>query len=187
MCLERVQEEVGDALVVEWKSYLLRPVAEPKTLERFRRYTESWLRPASQPDAGEFRVWATDEAPPSHSVPPAVAVKASARQGAFGAYHRALMHAYFARNLDVTSRANILGVASGSGLDLPRFEADLDDPALVAEVFADHEEGLALGVSAAPTIVLEGGFLLPGSQDRSVYRNIVQKLMARREAEQDPR
>ena len=33
-------------------------------------------------DAGEFRVWATDEDPPSHSIPPAIAVKAAQRQEA---------------------------------------------------------------------------------------------------------
>ena len=179
MCLEKVQEEVGDVLHVVWKSYLLRPYPEPKPMDKFRRYTESWLRPAGQPDAGEFRVWATDEAPPSHSIPPNVAVKASAKQGAFDRYHRALMHAYFARNLDVTSRENILLVAREVGLDLPVFERDLDDPATVDEVVADHNEAVELGISGVPCVVLDGGFMLPGSQERAVYRNIVQRLLAK--------
>ncbi len=179
MCLEKVQEEVGDVLQLVWKSYLLRPYPEPKPMDKFRRYTESWLRPAGQPDAGEFRVWATDEAPPSHSIPPNVAVKASARQGAFDRYHRALMHAYFARNLDVTSRDNILLVAGETGLDLPAFERDLDDPTTHDEVVADHNEAVELGISGVPCVVLDGGFMLPGSQERAVYRNIVQRLLAK--------
>jgi predicted DsbA family dithiol-disulfide isomerase len=180
VCLEKVQEEVGDVLQLVWKSYLLRPYPEPKPMDKFRRYTESWLRPAGHPDAGEFRVWATEEAPPSHSIPPNIAVKASAKQGAFDRYHRALMHAYFARNLDVTSRHNILLVAGETGLDLPAFERHLDDPATSDEVVADHNEAVELGISGVPCVVLEGGFMLPGSQERAVYRNIVQRLLAKR-------
>ena len=45
--LQRIEEEFGDAVQVEWRSYLLRPnpVAR-RDLERFRAYTQSWLRPA---------------------------------------------------------------------------------------------------------------------------------------------
>jgi predicted DsbA family dithiol-disulfide isomerase len=171
-------------LVLVWKSYLLRPYAEPKPLEKFRRYTESWMRPAAQADAGEFRVWATDEDPPSHSVPSAVAVKAAARQnhGAFDRYHHALMHAYFARNRNVSSREVILDVARECELDLDAFTSDLDDPALAEEVVADHNEAVELGISGVPCVVLGSGFLIPGAQERAVYINIVRKLVARQGA-----
>ena len=109
-----------------WKSFLLRPYPSDKPLEKFRRYTESWKVPASQPDAGEFRVWSTDEAPPSHSVPPNVAVKAAATQGRFDLYHLALMRAYFFENRNVTDTATLLDVAAACDLDLVRFEADLE-------------------------------------------------------------
>jgi hypothetical protein len=32
--------------------------------------TPAEVRPAAEPDGGTFRVWATEEGPPSHSVPP---------------------------------------------------------------------------------------------------------------------
>jgi len=181
--LERTQDELRETVQLElvWKSFLLRPYPEPKPLDRFRRYTESWMRPAEQPDAGEFRVWATDEEPPSHSIPPNVAVKAAARQGAFDRYHRALMHAYFARNLNVTSLENILLVARECGLDLAAFAKDFDDPAVTAEVVADHNEAVELGISGVPCVVLAGGFQMPGAQDRTVYKNIVHRLLARQE------
>lgn len=180
MCLERVQQDVRDVARLElvWKSYLLRPYAEPKPLDRFRRYTESWMRPAAHADAGEFRVWATDESPPSHSVPSAVAVKAAARQDAFDRYHRALMHAYFARNLDVSSRATILAVAEECSIDLGLFERDLDDPALARLVGDEHNEGIGLGISGVPCVVLDGGFQLPGAQERAVYARIVHRLVS---------
>lgn len=162
-----------------WKSFLLRPYAEPKPLEKFRRYTQSWLRPAEQPDAGEFRVWGTDEEPPSHSIPSAVAVKAAERQGKFVPYHSELMRAYFARNLNVTSRETILRVAQECGLELERFEQDLDDPALELAVVNEHNQAVELGISSVPSVVLDGGFQLPGAQERAVYRNILQRLLAK--------
>lgn len=164
-----------------WKSFLLRPYPEPKPLEKFRRYTQTWLRPAEQADAGTFRVWATDEAPPSHSVPPAVAVKAAARQGAFARYHVALMRAYFADNRNVTAPDTMIDVAVREGLDVEAFARDLADPELVREVCDDHNEAVELGITGVPCVVLAGGFQMPGSQDRAVYRNIVERLLARME------
>jgi len=182
VCLEKVQEELRETvdLRIEWKSFLLRPSVEPKPLEKFRRYTESWMRPAGQPDAGEFRVWATDEEPPSHSIPSAVAVKAAGRQGAaaFTRYHRAIMHAYFARNLNVSSRGTIDLVARECDLDMEAFTRDLADASIAEQVIAEHNEAVELGISGVPCVVLEGGFTLPGAQERAVYRNIVQRLLS---------
>jgi predicted DsbA family dithiol-disulfide isomerase len=189
--LEKVQQDVRDfaELRLEWKSYLLRPRVEPKTLDKFRRYTETWLRPASMPDAGEFRVWATDEEPPSHSIPSAIAVKAAARQEAerarhggddqFPSYHRALMRAYFVRNLNVSSRAVMELVALECGLDIKRFDRDLDDPALADLVIAEHNEAVELGISGVPCVVVGEGFAMPGAQERAVYISVVRKLASR--------
>jgi predicted DsbA family dithiol-disulfide isomerase len=181
VCLEHVQQDVRDEVHLElvWKSFLLRPRPEPRTIDKFRRYTESWMRPAGQADAGEFRVWATDEDPPSHSIPPAIAVKASERQGAFDRYHRALMHAYFARNLNVTSMDTMMLVASECDLDVATFARDLGDPALLEKVIGEHNEAVELGITGVPCVVLEGGFQLPGAQERAVYKRIIQRLVAK--------
>ncbi len=57
MRLRRLQQEFGEALSIEWRSFLLRPRPDPsRTLEKFRAYTRSWLRPAADEDAPEFRV-----------------------------------------------------------------------------------------------------------------------------------
>jgi predicted DsbA family dithiol-disulfide isomerase len=186
VCLDKVREELRGEVNLDlvWKSYLLRPHAEPKPLEKFRRYTESWMRPAAQEGAPEFRVWATSENPPSHSIPSSVAVKAAARQNAFDRYHVALMQAYFARNLDVSARETIVLVARECGLDVELFERDLDDPALVEAVVAEHNEAIELGVTAVPCVVLDGGFVLPGSQERAVYISIVRRLISRQASSQ---
>ena len=72
--LHEIEREFAGRVELEWRSYLLRP--EPRrddptgvALEKFRVYTQSWMRPAAESDSGEFRVWQTDEGPPTHSIP----------------------------------------------------------------------------------------------------------------------
>lgn len=177
--LSKLEREYRGQVRVHWRSFLLRPYPEPKPLERFRRYTQSWMRPASQEDAGRFRVWSTDEAPPSHSVPPNIAVKAAARQGAFDKYHFALMHAYFYENRNITEAKTLLAVADECGLDLAAFIAALKDDELGAEVARDHNDAVARGVTGVPCVIVDDDWVIPGAQDLSFYRYVVEKRLSR--------
>ena len=177
MRLGKIQEEFGDALELTWRSFLLRPYAEPKPLEKFRRYTESWKRPSGQKDAARFRVWATDNDPPSHSVPPAIAVKAAAAIGAFDRYHLALMDAYFYENRNVTDFDTILAVAREQGLDMEAFEAKLNDGEIHSQVVQDHNDAIQTGVTGVPAVIVDGSFPIPGAQDLDFYRHLVGKLI----------
>ncbi len=175
MRLEKLAAEFPDACEIQWKSFLLRPHPEPRPLDAFRRYTESWLRPAADPDSGSFTVWSTDEPPPSHSVPPAAAAKAAARQGreAFDRYHRALMENYFHWNRNITEAENLLRIATECGLDVAAFAAALQDPALMREVVDDHNEAMSIGLSGVPAVIVDGRWKLVGAQPLEVYREIV--------------
>ena len=159
-----------------WKSFLLRPYPSARSLEAFRAYTESWARPASQPGGGRFRTWSTNEPPPSHSVPPQVAVKAAARLGAFDRFHLAVMDAYFYANRNVTDVTTLADVAVECGLDRDAFLALLGDDALRKEVIDEHNEAIALGVTGVPAVVAPGGLVIPGAQDAAFYRRLVKKL-----------
>lgn len=178
MRLDKLKKEFGDDVEITWKSFLLRPNKEPKPLEKFRRYTKSWQRPAEQEDGGRFREWSTDEEPPSHSVPPAIAMKAAARQGKFDTYHVALMDAYFYANRNVTDVDTIVSVAVDCGLDREQFLTDLADESLVREVVHDHNEAHEMGITGAPTVVVDGILPIPGAQDMLFYRNVVNKRLA---------
>ncbi len=181
--LARIKEEFGDIVEIQWKCFLLRPYPEPKSFEKFRRYTQTWMRPAEQPDAGEFRVWSTDAPPPSHSVPPNVAVKAAARQRGFERYHLPLMRAYFYENRDVTDPDTIVAVAEECGLDIDRFLVDLKDESVGREVVADHQEAIERGVTGVPAVVVDDTFPIPGAQDVAFYRHLVHKRLSAREEE----
>jgi protein-disulfide isomerase len=54
------------------------------------------------------------------------------------------------------SRPAILALASAIGLDMKRFEADLDSPEVRKAVAHDLEDGSSVGVLATPTLFVDG-------------------------------
>ena len=181
MRLERLREEFGAALTLDWRSYLLRPRPDPaRTLARFAAYTRSWLRPAADADAGTFRVWQGDAGPPSHSLPPHLVAKAAARLGpdAFARIHAALLYAYFAANRDITDAATLGAIWREAGLPADALAA-ADDPAIARAVRAEHDEAVALGLTGVPAVRLDGSDVaVPGAQPIETYRRWIAKRLA---------
>jgi len=171
--LASVQAQLGPALAIEWKSYLLRPRPEPgRSLEKFRAYTQGWLRVAADEPRAPFAPWASDAGPPSHSVPPHVVAKAAAALSPeAGARMRdRLFRAYFAESRDITDRATLEALWSEAALPAETF-ANSDDPALVRAVLADHEEAQRLGATGVPAARLaDADFVLVGAQPEAVYQ-----------------
>ena len=187
MRLRRLEEEFAGQVEFEWKSYLLRPRPrsgrDPEAaLEKFRAYTRSWMRPAADPDGGEFRVWATDEPPPSHSIPPHLVSKAARRisKDAFERLHERLMRAYFAENRDITSDANLLELWKEVGLPEEAFETR-HDPSILEEVVDDHNEALSCGATGAPAMRLaDNPAAITGAHPIELYRHWIERSLARR-------
>ncbi len=173
-------EEFAGAVTVEWRSFLLRPEPDPTmTLERFKAYTRSWLRPAADPDGGTFRVWQSDAGPPRESVTPHVFAKAAARHGdeAFASVHAALLRAYFADNRDITDPHTLRAIWLEVGLPAEAL-AHASDPALVREVIAQHNEAVALGVSGVPAVRADGSeAFVVGAQPLDTYRRWARRLL----------
>jgi len=176
--LRRIREEFAPRLQLEWRSFLLRPRPTPgRDLERFRSYTESWLRPAAEADAGTFQVWQGGAGPPTHSVPPHLVAKAAACLGAesFERIHEALLRAYFGASRDITQEATLRALWAEAGLAPEEF-ARVDDPEILRSVLAQHDEAIERGVTGVPTVVLEGnGALVMGAQPLEVYRRWIRR------------
>jgi predicted DsbA family dithiol-disulfide isomerase len=177
--LALLQRELGDALGLEWRSFLLRPRPEPgRDLEKFMRYTQSWLRPAAEPDAPVFRVWESCEGPPSHSVPAHLAAKAAAALGpeAFAALHARLLRAYFEESRDISAAATLQALWREAGLADDAFAA-LGDPRFVEVTVAQHNEAVALGITGVPAVRVAGtdAFVL-GAQPLATYRRWIERL-----------
>ena len=179
--LRRMGEEFGARVQCEWRSFLLRPQPDPRrTLEKFRAYTQSWLRVGAELDAPPFRVWESDAGPPSHSVPPHLAAKAAATVGAdaFLRMHDRLMQAYFTENRDITDRDTLH--ALWHQLELPEDTfGRVDDPALLQETIAQHNEALEHGIDGVPAVRVEGreGAVI-GAQPVETFRHWINRILA---------
>jgi predicted DsbA family dithiol-disulfide isomerase len=180
--LRRIEAEYAGQVALEWRSYLLRPRPDPqRTLDRFRAYTESWLRPASEPDAGTFQVWRGDAGPPSHSVPPHLVAKAAAALSpeAFARVHERLLHAYFAESRDVTDPETLVALWRELGLSDDAF-ARAGEADVLRQVLAEHDDAIERGVTGVPTVQLRGtDALVVGAQPMAVYRRWVDRMLAR--------
>lgn len=184
MRLDEVQEHFGDQLTIDWKSFLLR--VEPKTENReaFIAYTKSWLNPAEQEPRTNFTLWASDEDQPPSSVPAQVAHKAVASLDPDAAmpYHHALLTAYFTDNRNIGDPETLLDIAAEIGVDRDVLQALVaekqDDFAQV--VIVEHNAALQLQVQAVPTVVLDGGFAIPGAQPAETYIRLVERIQEKR-------
>jgi predicted DsbA family dithiol-disulfide isomerase len=81
----------------------------------------------------------------------ATAAVAAQMQGKFWEMHDAL----FAIHTDL-SRQAVLALASAVGLDVKRFESDLDSPAVRRAITQDMEDGNQAGVMSTPTLFIDG-------------------------------
>ena len=181
MRLRKIEEEFGDRVQFEWRSFLLRPQPDPRrTLEKFRAYTQSWQRVAAEPDAPPFRVWQSDAGPPSHSVPPHLAAKAAAQLGAdaFHRMHDALMRAYFTDNRDITNRDTLRALWREIALPEDAFR-HVDDPQLLQETTAQYNEALEHGIDGVPAVRVPGreGALI-GAQPVETFRHWINRLLS---------
>jgi predicted DsbA family dithiol-disulfide isomerase len=179
--LAALERELEGALVLVWKSYLLRPYPEPgRDLEKFRRYTESWRRAAEEEPAARFQVWASDEGPPTHSVPAHLVAKAASLLGpdAFARMHAALLRAYFAENRDISSEATLAALWREADLPEPAL-ARAGDALLLQRVIEEHDEATALGANGVPAVRAAGAdFAITGALPTETYRGWIRKLLA---------
>lgn len=182
--LQRLADE-DPAVEVEWRSFLLRPrPGTRRDLEKFRAYTQSWQRPAEEPDAGTFRPWEGEAGPPSHSIPPHLVAKAAARISAdgFRRLHDALFRAYFGDNRDVTDDATLRALWLDAELPEARFD-EREDPELLRAVLAEHDEALEHGATGVPSVrMADGDAVITGALPYETYRRWVERQRARASA-----
>jgi predicted DsbA family dithiol-disulfide isomerase len=181
--LDQLQERLGDAVEIEWKAFMLRPQPEERTQEKFVNYTQSWLRPAEMEPLASFVPWATENPAPSHSLPALVAGKIveSINPELAGSYHRALLKAYFTDNRTISADAVYRAIADETGIDVAAFDDELatNRDVHVNQVIDDHNEALAAGINAVPTVLMAGSFPVPGAQDVATYERLVTKIAER--------
>ncbi|MCG2617431.1 DsbA family protein [Terrimonas sp. NA20] len=81
----------------------------------------------------------------------AVAAEAASRQGKYWE-----MHDIIFENQEQLKKSNLLEYARQIGLDLPRFQTDLESSDLMDIVEEDFESGVRSGVNGTPTFFVDG-------------------------------
>ncbi len=185
--LRSLETEYDGRVELDWRAFLLRP--EPRSssdpaasLAKFREYTRSWQTPAGEPDAGSFTVWASDEGPPSHSVPAHRVGKAAKALGpeAFRRMHDRLMRAYFSENRDISRIEVQRELWSEVGLPESGFEIALR-PGTVDLVLAEDREARECGATGVPAVRLaDNPAIIVGAHPLELYRRWVERTLERR-------
>ena len=103
--------------------------------------------------------------------PPSVlgskALLAAQKQGGYEKLRAAIMSAP-----PQTTKAMIKDAAAKLGLDWPRLEHDMDDPAIAARLDGNVKLARSIGVDGTPALLI-GGDLLPGAMEFSDLQDAV--------------
>jgi protein-disulfide isomerase len=106
------------------------------------------------------------------------AARAAGRQGRFWQYHDALYRQQGRENSGVVTDASLAATARSLGLDAGRFQRDYGDPAITAQVRADQERGVALGVTGVPSFLI-GGELVFGAEPLATFHQVIDAVRDR--------
>lgn len=94
-------------------------------------------------------------------------------------YKERLMKAYFTDGLNVGDADVVASCATDIGLDGQVLRAWLDTKEGFDAVRADFEGAAQREITAVPSFVIDGRFLIPGAQDVDVFVNVLERALAR--------
>lgn len=132
---------------------------------------ESTIHAVEQAHPGEVRVVFKNRPLPFHAHARAMA-KAALAAGAQGRFWE--MHDRLFALGDAPDRASLDDVARTLGLDVARFDRDLDDASLDARIDADDTDATALDVKGTPTFFVNGRRIV-GAQPAAVFEQAIAK------------
>jgi len=118
------------------------------------------LEQVNAPEGSDWGLWERESRIRSKSRSAFEAAFAAKRQGqdAYMRFHWGLLKAKWEDDQDHGRRSTHLAVAEAAGLDLDKFQSDLEDPALLADIGADYTEARNVhGVFGTPTVVFPNG------------------------------
>jgi len=183
--LDELAERMGPAIAIETKSFLLRPQTSEREREKFVQYTQSWLRPAEMEPRAKFNVWSSGSPAPSGSIPAQVAAKAMAawRPELTHDYDRALLAAYFTDNRTISDFDVLADVAAECDADRDEFKSFMgaNEQRLTQQVIDEHNQAIEQGVTAVPTVVIDGVLPVQGAQEVDLYEHWIRKIIDRRD------
>ena len=141
MWLDRVKQKYGDGLCVNWRSFSLDQV--------------------HREEKANVKVWDLPNFLEERSLLSLISGEAARLQGIdlYEKYHMALLRARHGGNarISLNKPEPLLQIARNVGLDVNKFEEDLENPEAIGSVIRDHTEAVDVhGVFGTPTFLFEG-------------------------------
>lgn len=136
----QLAESLGDHVAITWRAFPLEQV--------------------NSHEGPDWKLWEHPDDSLSQGLLAFRAGKAAARQGqdAFARFHHAVVDLRHVSRRTLTRRATLVQLAKETGLDVERFERDLDDRSILTEIGDDYETGRdQFAVFGTPTIVFPDG------------------------------
>jgi predicted DsbA family dithiol-disulfide isomerase len=127
---------MGPKLTINWKYFSLEQV--------------------NNEQGSQWKVWEQPEDYPSRGLNAFRTAEAARHQGeaAFASFHITLLRARHEQRRDIADKNTLIEVAKSVGLEIDRFQKDLDDRRLLAKLAEDHTFAAdTLGVFGTPTLV----------------------------------
>ena len=90
----------------------------------------------------------------------------------------ALLEAYFTQGRNVADPDVLVGLAAEVGLDPTTARSFLDSDEGTTELMADLAEAADNDITAVPTFVFDGRWVVPGAQDVDVFERVLQRVAA---------
>jgi predicted DsbA family dithiol-disulfide isomerase len=94
-----------------------------------------------------------------------------------------LLQAYFIDGLDIGDPETLVDCAADVGLDPERVRAFLDSDEGVAEVLGELQSAAQMEITAVPTFVFDGKWMVPGAQDPETFVQVLRRVVSKRTAD----
>ncbi|HEX3089562.1 MAG TPA: DsbA family oxidoreductase [Ilumatobacteraceae bacterium] len=94
-----------------------------------------------------------------------------------------LLQAYFMDGLDVGDPDVLATLAAEVGLDSDRVRDFLDSDEGLAEVREELRSAAEMEITAVPTFVFDGKWMVPGAQDPDTFVQVLRRVVAKRTAD----
>ena len=94
----------------------------------------------------------------------------------------ALFRAHFQQRRDVSDREVLLDIAQHEGLDRTAAAEAMDDPALDAAIAMEEQRALQNNIRSVPSFVINGRYILQGSQEPEGFRKALLQIANMEEA-----
>jgi predicted DsbA family dithiol-disulfide isomerase len=180
--LERIRDELGSDVAVEWRAFELRPEPVP-TLDPGGDYLHSIWNSSVYPMAQRRGMLLRLPPVQPRSRRALEAAELARERGRFEPMHHALFRAFFEDGRDLDDLEVLLEVGTSAGLDPEELRTALEQGLHTEPVLRDERLAQELGISGVPAMLvspgdapLEEGELVMGAQPYESVRAAVERV-----------